>query len=329
MPCFSPVPAWRPDSGGKLVFAERAGYSPLVIACGQCIGCRLERSRQWAVRCFHESQMHDASEFVTLTYDDDHVPVDYSLHYSDFQLFMKRLRKFFFKRRQAETATGAVKELSHDNTDDSRSDERCGARSANIRFYMCGEYGENTSRPHFHSCLFGVLFPDRKFFKETAAGGRIYTSEILSSLWGKGLCSTGDVTFESAAYIARYVLKKRFGDVANEFSHYRYVDDYGEVHYREPEFNSMSLKPGIGGDWFAKFSSDVYPRDAVLVRGVEAKPPKYYDTLLERRDYDMREYLSFERSEKAVRFLGDTTPARLRVREACSRARAGASVRGL
>lgn len=328
MACFCPIPAWRPDAGGKLVFSEARGYSPLTIACGQCIGCRLERSRHWAVRCFHEAQMHEWSEFVTLTYDEENVPVDHSLHYEDFQLFMKRLRKYFSKRQRL-TGVSSVKELRQSVKSITDVEERSLARSANIRFYMCGEYGENTSRPHFHACLFGAYFPDREYFKTTGSGEKIYTSSVLSGLWDKGHCSTGDVTFESAAYIARYVLKKRFGDVANEFSHYRYVDDYGEVHYREPEFNSMSLKPGIGGDWFDRFHTDVYPHDRVVIRGKEVKPPKYYDTLLERRNADMREYLDLTRSVKADAFLDDTTPSRLFVRARCARARLSSSVRGL
>lgn len=298
MPCFAPLAAYRPAGGGSLEFTERPGSQPLEISCGQCIGCRLERSRQWAVRCMHEAQLHEDNEFVTLTYDDDHIPADHSLRYSDFQLFMKRLRTHYGERQR-------------------------------IRFYMCGEYGENTSRPHYHACLFGCGFPDRQLFTVTGAGEKIYTSEILSKCWQLGHASTGEVTFESAAYVARYVLKKRFGDVANEHSHYKFVDDYGEVHYRMPEFNHMSLKPGIGGDWFDKYADSVFPRDRVVVRGVEVKPPKYYVRLLEKRDMAMREYLDYTRYRESFSFVNDSTPSRLRVREHCARARLKSKVRRL
>lgn len=290
MPCYCPIEAWKPLSGGKLVFKEMADCQPLTIPCQRCIGCRLERARQWAMRCVHEAQMHEWSEFVTLTYDDEHIPVDHSLRYSDFQAFMKRLRARYSERQR-------------------------------IRFYMCGEYGDLLGRPHYHACLFGVRFDDRVLFKRSNSGEAVYTSGILSSLWSHGHCATGDVTFESAAYIARYVLKKQFGDVANETSHYRFVDDYGEVHYREAEFNRMSLKPGIGAKWFEKFKSDVFPSDEVVINGRAMKPPRYYDKLLARDDPESAEFLPHERLLEISGRLDDATPARLRVREEVTRAK--------
>lgn len=287
MPCFGPLAAYKPASG-PISFRAIAGASPIEIACGQCIGCRLERSRQWAMRCLHESQCHEWSSFVTLTYDDDHLPDNYSLRYSDFQLFMKRLRARYSLRQR-------------------------------IRFFMCGEYGEVTQRPHYHACLFGVHFDDREFLKRMKSGCNIYTSDLLSELWPAGHSSIGDVTFESAAYVARYVVKKVTGAAAA--AHYRVVDSDGVVHFRTPEFTHMSLKPGIGAPWYAKFASDVYPRDEVVIRGMAMKPPKYYDNLLEKFDPDTREWLDAERYKKSLRCADDATPARLRVREKDARAR--------
>lgn len=294
--CCSPLQAWKPDLGGSLIFSERAGYSPLTIRCGQCIGCRLDRSCQWAIRCMHENQMHEESAFITLTYDDKHLPVDNSLHYRDFQLFMKRLRRFYSLRQR-------------------------------IRFFMCGEYGELRARPHFHACIFGIRFDDRVLFKRLSSGCCLYTSDILTSLWSDsdglpiGFSSVGDVTFESAAYIARYIVKKQFGDMANEHSVYRYVDDYGEVHYRMPEFAHMSLKPGIGYEWFQKFYPEVFPRDHVIVGGRKSAVPKYYDRLLAANDFGFDlDAIEFERFKKGLRGLEDSTPARLKARETVARA---------
>lgn len=284
MMCISPIQAWKPDIGGKLVFSERRDHSPLTINCGQCIECRLARSRDWACRCIHESQMHEFSSFVTLTYDDDHVPVDYSLRYVDFQLFMKRLRKHFDSERQR------------------------------IRFFMCGEYGDDRGRPHFHACLFGAFFRDRVLFKRMDSGSSLYTSNLLGSLWPFGFSSVGDVTFESAAYVARYVMKKVFGDVADFNSVYKYVDCYGEVHYRMPEFCHMSLKPGIGATWFDKFGPEVFPADYVVIGGRKLKPPKYYMRRLEDSDFDLADYLQLVRSKKAEALAVDATPERLRAR---------------
>lgn len=256
----------------------------LVLPCGQCVGCRLERSRQWAVRCMHEAQMFDANSFVTLTYDEAHVPEDMGLHYREFQLFMKRLRK-----------TG---------------------RKA--RFFMCGEYGAIHGRPHFHACLFGVSFPDRLFYRELGSGSKIYTSPELSSLWPLGFSSIGDVTFESAAYVARYVLKK----VGNDVERLGVLDmSTGELQLRASEFVRMSLKPGIGFEWFQKFVPEVYPRDFVIVRGRQCKPPRYYDKLLESESDTKYDAINLARFERSIAALADNTPDRLRVRETVARAR--------
>ncbi len=132
MPCYHPLSAFQ-CADGSIVFHERRWYNTvktLSLPCGQCIGCRLERSRQWAMRCMHEAQLHENNCFITLTYDNTHLPSDGSLHYKDFQLFIKRLRKKFGNTR--------------------------------IRYYMAGEYGENFGRPHFHACIFGHDFHDKK-----------------------------------------------------------------------------------------------------------------------------------------------------------------------
>lgn len=281
MPCFHPIEAFQLTSGGPLLFWNKPGdYRRLTIPCGRCIGCRLERSRQWAVRCMHEKSMHRNNEFVTLTYSPEHFPSHGSLNYSDYQKFMKRLRK----------------------------------RLGPARFYMCGEYGENFGRPHFHSILFGVSFPDRKPFKLSPSGSMIYRSAILEDLWPFGFSSTAEVTFESAAYVARYVMKKMTGGLAK--SHYEALDEStGEIIDRVPEFNRMSLKPGIGGLWFDKYSSDVYPHDRVIVNGKPCKPPRYYDKLQEKfGDFDFED-IKFKRYVDNLKRAGDNTDERLIARE--------------
>ena len=243
------------DGSVKFVSRNKAGVEgTLELPCGQCIGCRLERSRQWAMRCLHEASLYDRNAFITLTYDDSHLPPGGSLSYPDFQRFMKRLRR------------------------------RIGSK---VRFYAGGEYGEQgTIRPHFHACLFGYDFPDKVFFKRSASGDKLYTSKLLESLWPYGICSVGDVTFQSAAYIARYCVAKRTGDAAKSwYACDEFVDQDGVIRDSvTPEFNRMSLKPGIGSRWLEKFKTDVYPRDYVVVNGVKVKPPKYYDVLFERED---------------------------------------------
>lgn len=287
MACFGPLTAWQTDSG-DIVFAERGKIRrELRLPCGQCIGCRLERSRQWAVRCMHENQMHEFSSFVTLTFDDENIPTNYSLDYSIFQRFMKRLR------------------------------DQLGP----CRFFMCGEYGEQFSRPHFHACLFGVFFPDRELFRSLDSGSNIYTSKTLERLWPYGFSSVGDVTFESAAYVARYVMKKVTGPSADE--HYLWMDyATGELVTREPEFCHMSLKPGIGFSWYEKYKREVYPNDRVVLRGVKMKPPKYYDKLLQNDPTLMSDAVEYSRYVKSLEIpYEENTERRLRVREQVTRAR--------
>lgn len=279
MACYRPLKAYQLENR-KIVFSETADvWRALDLPCGKCVGCLLERSRQWAVRCMHESQMHDVSCFITLTYDDDHLPYRGTLRHSHFQKFMKRAR----------------------------------GRLGPFRFFMCGEYGDENFRPHYHACLFGVFFPDRVRFKESGADGYIYTSDLLSSLWPYGFASVGDLTFESAAYVARYVTKK-----SGESSDSRYLrcDDDGVAYKVDSEYARMSLKPGIGATWWAKFGKEVLSRGNVVMRGVEMKPPRYYGKLCSNPLYDLVEF----KSGLNVR-PEDNTEERLRVREVVATAR--------
>jgi len=285
MPCYSPLRAWRTASG-SIVFVERGDIvQTLDLPCGQCIGCRLERSRRWAMRCMHEAQLHEENSFVTLTYDDVHLPVDGSLNYRHFQLFMKSLRRTVGK----------------------------------VRFFMCGEYGELNRRPHYHAILFGYNFPDREVWKQTGSGSVIYRSKILESLWTRGHSSVGDVTFQSAAYVARYVVKKRTGHRADE--HYRVVDEYGEVHDIEPEFCHMSLKPGIGYEWLQKFKSDVYPHDYVVVNGQKCSVPRYYDDKYAKEEPFVHEDIKYRRVQRGRSKFLDNTDERLAVKRRVAEAR--------
>lgn len=295
MPCYHPLTAYR-SADGSIVFYDRGTGDQLQLSCGQCVGCRLERSRQWAVRCVHEASMHEQNCFITLTYSDEFVPYDGGLRYPDFQRFMKRLRKYFKHK---------------------------------VRFYMCGEYGETFGRPHFHACLFGLDFPDRVVFGTTDAGFNIFTSDILSSLWPYGFSSVADFSFESAAYVARYVMKKVTGDAAA--SHYEVYDHVsGEIFNRSPEFNHMSLRPGIGALWFERYGlSDVAVRDAVVVNGVECTVPRYYDKLLKRVDPLRYDDNKTQRVLDSYLVRDDNTDTRLEVKERVALARISSLRRNL
>lgn len=282
MPCYHPMPAVRMVDGSvKFISRNKRGVDASIeLPCGQCIGCRLERSRQWAVRCLHEASLHESNCFLTLTYDESNVPLGGSLCYRDFQLFMKRLRKVAGK----------------------------------VTFYCGGEYGESsTMRPHYHCCIFGYDFPDKVFFKSSVDGGKLYTSAMLSRLWPAGLSSVGSVSFASAAYIARYCVQKVNGDLAK--AHYEVITDDGEIVDRVREFNHMSLKPAVGRRWLDKYQTDVYPRDYVVVNGVKTKPPKYYDRLFERENPGVFSDLVAQRECDMEQFRSDGSYARLAVKE--------------
>lgn len=275
MPCYYPLTAWLSKGVNKngnhfVVFRPQQGKEEIKIGCGQCIGCRLERSRQWALRCVHEASLYERNCFVTLTYDDEHLPPGGSLVKEDFPKFAKRLRKRFGK---------------------------------GMRYFQCGEYGENFARPHHHACLFNFDFPDKELWS-TRRGVNLYRSKVLEELWPFGYCTIGDVTFESAAYVARYVTKKITGEGSRK--HY-----YG----RTPEFVTMSRRPGIGAGWYDQFKSDVYPEGIVYLRGGEkCGAPKFYDRMFEEEEPVAYEDLK-ERRKEMAKNNPDNTEERLRVRE--------------
>lgn len=289
MSCNYPITAYRCEDGG-IVFEERKGavVRELQLPCGRCEACRLERARQWAVRCTHEASLHEKNCFITLTYNDEHLPPFANLKYKDFQKFMKRLRKRF------------------------------GSKS--IRFFMCGEYGERRTRPHYHACLFGLDFDDRIYFKTTPSGSKIYTSKTLDALWSDragnpiGFASLGDVNFDSAGYVARYVLKKSYGSEQRRI--YEMADiKTGEVVTRQKEFSRMSLKPGIGAGFYNKWRSDIFPGDYCIINGVKIKPPKYYYKKLAIEDPNLYNRVQSEREALAVKLAVDNSEPRRMVKE--------------
>lgn len=289
MPCFKPLQAWRGRERGKsgkqkIVFDKSKSIGiEITLPCGRCIGCRLERSRQWAMRMMHEASLHEENCFITLTYDEEKIPVDGSLVKGDFQKFMKRLR---------------------------RKNE-----NKKIRFFHCGEYGDKLGRPHYHAVLFGFDFEDKTLFKNLPEGGQLFTSSELDDLWGMGYATVGDVTFESCAYVARYVMKKITGPLAEDY--------YGG---KLPEYTTMSRGGrgdggGIGGEWYDNFKSDVFPSDTMVVNGVLCKPPRYYGNKYENENPEDWERIRSDRMRKANRRAYDSTPERLRVREICTEER--------
>jgi len=260
--------------------------TPTPIPCGQCVGCRLERSRQWAVRLMKENKLHDRSSFLTLTYHDDHLPKlsngRPTLVLEDVQLFLKRLRKHFSPHP--------------------------------LRYFQCGEYGELTQRPHHHMILLGEDFcKTREPIEKSRTGFSQYKSSLLDSLWGKGRATISEVSFESAAYVARYCLKK----ITGKGSMFHYSG-------RKPEFVTMSRNPGIASGFFDDFHTDIYPHDEIVPGpGRPASlPPRYFDKLLEKMDPILFERVKSSRLENSLDFYTDpnSTDTRLETRERVKKA---------
>lgn len=287
MPCYSPIRAWR-DARRNIAFKPIPDSTGIQLPCGKCIGCKLERSRQWSQRLTDEARFHDRSCFVTLTYSPFFRPKDGSLHLEDFQLFMKRLRK------------------------------RCGA---GIRFFHAGEYGLKFGRPHYHAILFGVDFRDAFDFDRSERGDWTWSSYLLDELWNKGMARVGNVTSESAAYVARYCTKKVTGDKAR--AHYERMDPLtGEFFQLKAEYATMSRRPGIGRLHVEKYAREIFSRDSVIFRGHPAKPPRFYDSVFAKLDPLAYELLK-EKRESALRVSIDRSHERLRVREEVKLAQLG------
>ena len=287
MPCYRPLSAWRHSQG--VTFVPTIDASPIKLPCGNCIGCRLERSRQWALRLTHEKRLHSESSFITLTYDSSHIPRDGSLNVKHFQDFMKRLRK----------------EISPQK----------------IRFFHAGEYGEKRGRPHYHAIIFGRDFRDQGYDQEKSPRGDLtWSSPQLDRLWPFGMNRVGEVTFESCAYVARYVTKKVNGSLAER--HYqRICEATGEIFQLKPEYATMSRRPGIAHGHFDKYMPEIYPADEVVSRGHPSKPPKFYDKLLER--YNPAVYAKVKEMRECALMLSpvaERSPQRLHVKETCKQA---------
>lgn len=296
----------KPNKNGKypLVFKPEDGQhlEPVNLPCGGCSGCRLDYSRDWAIRCVHEAQMHEENAFITLTYNDENLPEDKSIHKETLQKFFKRLRK------------------------------KLGTK---IRYFACGEYGDQNGRPHYHAIIFGYDFPDKKLWRKTKSGNLIHRSKLLEEVWTYGYSSIGEVTFQSAAYVARYVMKKAKGktEKAKQYYKERYnaVDtETGELMNLEPEFCLMSRgrRPdgGIGYRWLQKYKGDT-DKDFVTVNGSKVAIPKYYDQYLEELDPDEFEIRKEKRRDAINR--DENKPNRLRQRKIVKEVQISQLKRGL
>jgi hypothetical protein len=269
MQCYTPMTAYR-DSDNQIIFSYKPNViSELKLPCGQCIGCRLNHAENWAIRMVHEAQMHEENSFITLTYDENNLPENESLHYPDVTRFLKRLRKALSKTPY----------------------------KGKIKYYRVGEYGDENSRPHYHIILFGFDFTykirykgleNEKIHWRSNGDRKYYISSFLNALWDRGHAELGDVDYATCMYVAKYVTKKVTGKEK-------------EAHYgdKEPEKAAMSKKEPIGHSWLKKFSSDVYNTDSVILDAKRFRVPKSYDTWLEKNDPALYDEIKIAREENS------------------------------
>ena len=243
-------------------------YDLISVPCGNCIGCRLEYSRQWANRCMLEAKGYTDNYFVTLTYSEEFLTYNQknnmslpTLVRSDLTKFLKRLREYY-----------------------SRVFNHTG-----VRFFASGEYGDKNARPHYHVLFFNLPINDLEY-KFCRGGYKYYTSATLSKLWPKGIIIIGSLTWETCAYVARYVLKKRKGKSAE-----KYYNDLNII----PEYSVMSRKPGIGYDYYKIHKDDIYSTDSIT-DGFKfpIKPPKFFDKKFAIEDLDSFEKLNSLKEER-------------------------------
>lgn len=242
MPCYYPIDVWRakaPNPSGKtgISFSPRDAdvSQPLQVPCGKCTGCRADQALMWSIRAYHESTQHVNNSFITLTYDDAHLPEDGKIVKKDLQDFFKRLRKRLHPQK--------------------------------IRYIACGEYGEQTRRPHYHAIIFGEDFTSDRIDLSDS----LYSSYILTETWQSGQVSIAPVTMSSICYVCGYVTKK-IGDADT--------------------FSLMSRRPGIGHRWLEKYSDDIARTGSVTIEGREFPVPKRY------LDWDS-DNLDFLKAERA------------------------------
>lgn len=264
------------DNPRVSAYADKVSRDWQEIPCGHCVDCRLQHSRTWANRCLMELAFYEPFEcwFITLTYDDEHL-LDVGSNMFAGTLVKEDLQKFWKRLRFKANYDGDP---------------------ARIRYYACGEYGHRPGpngsglRPHYHAILYGYPLVDIVPWCKSKTGHQLFRSEKLESIWKNGIVAISPVTWDTAAYTARYILKKNI------------IND--KVYHKEnviPEFTTMSRNPGIGRDYYEKYKGRIYDFDEIILKteegGIKVKPPRYFDNLYERIEPDNLKEIKEKRKE--------------------------------
>ena len=277
MPCYHPIDVGVPKdsvrAGGPKIWTKQT------VPCGHCLGCRANQAQEWSLRIMHETQMHDQAWFLTLTYNNERMPPNGSLNPSHIRTFFKDLR------RDQPPKT--------------------------VSYYACGEYGDNTQRPHYHAVLYGPDFLDRIIHRDDPHNPA-WRSATLERYWTHGLCEFGLVTPGSARYVAGYV-RKKLTKRQDPTAYDRVDPSTGELVTIHPEFSRMSRRPAIGKRWIEKYWRDVYPKDFVTMDGKRYKPPRFYDKWMDQHHPRMMFEVRLKRDKEAKHLAEEKLQAKEKI----------------
>lgn len=324
MPCYHPmlaVPIAISPTTGKVQYSFRekfvegaqlfetvvlngTSYPVKALPCGKCVGCRLDYAREWAIRCTLEMQDYSSDEcyFLTLTYDDEHVP--YSVAHTE---TVEHVHSYGFPSSDPvwyesvdlpsnqtlvpDHLTKFLKRL--------RRSQQYHYGNGNIRFFACGEYGGKTFRPHYHLIVFGLQLapPSPSDWSKRMRGYAVWESKYLDDIWHCGHVIVGHCTYETCGYVARYMLKKQKG-----------VDGlFYSKNNIEPPFSRMSLKPGIGMKYYEAHKEEFLKSDEIYLvtekRGIKTKPPRFFDLLLADEYPDLFAEVKNTRSDRSAKHV--------------------------
>ncbi len=307
MPCYSPLKGYKDITTGGLVFHKKNTHSKMEVACGQCLGCRVDHRLMWAIRIVQEASMHMdnyGNSWATLTYRDPSAcnEKEYKNGYyidKHYQLQPSHVSKFIRSLRKA------------------NSDHK-------IRYFYCGEYGDENQRPHYHICIFNHSFNDQ-YLWEDDEGLYTYTSAELQKHWPWGFTTVAPLNLRTASYTAGYCMSKITGKRAEE--HYLRCDEYGEAYWLLPEYIRMStgreFPGGLGAKFYEKFTNDFFPSDQSPVpgHGIRELVPRYYQNILAKQNPAMLESIKETRQEFIKAHASEFTPERLMDKYKCARAK--------
>lgn len=244
------------------------------IACGKCWACQLNYSAEWATRIMLEAKKYDHNYFITLTYDDENVPILERLEYEE----TYKMHEEIIEQKTVQLENDGTWQYSlypdHIKTflnSLRKYLERKGHKG--VKYFYCGEYGETTHRPHYHLILLNCPLDINQFY-DTHIDDNYkahWKSREIERFWKKGMMDLAECEWSCIAYVARYCTKKL--DMSGDKRVYL---NKGLL----PEYVRMSK--GIGFDYFRQHKEEIYKNDEMIMKTVKGntgsfKPPKAFD----------------------------------------------------